>query len=204
VPAPVLTALRLGDDEAVWAGLGFATRSGRCRIGAVELELEGSGGGILGWAFDGTDVTAAIDGIPTERRSSAAGPPPEHPNGALRLDHVVVATPDLERTLAALGSAGLDLRRVRDAQTARQGFFRAGEAIVEVVGPRTRDGDGPARLWGLVVVVEDLDALGARLGETLGTARAAVQPGRRIATVSREAGLGTAVAFMTPHRKPGD
>ena len=57
---------------------------------------------------------------------------------------------------------------------------------------------GPARFWGLVVTVADLDALAERLGPVLGSARPAVQPGRRIATARRAAGLGTRVAFMTP------
>jgi hypothetical protein len=34
----------------------------------------------------------------------------------------------------------------------------------------------------------------------LGDIRDAVQPGRRIATVRREAGLGVPVALMTPRR----
>ncbi len=60
------------------------------------------------------------------------------------------------------------------------------------------DGIGPARLWGVTAVVEDLDALAARLGDRLGAPGDAVQPGRRIATLRREAGLGVPLAFMTP------
>ena len=55
----------------------------------------------------------------------------------------------------------------------------------------------PATFWGLVFVVADLDAAGAVLGDRLGPARDAVQPGRRIATVRREAGLGLPVALIT-------
>jgi hypothetical protein len=36
------------------------------------------------------------------------------------------------------------------------------------------------------------------LGELLGTPRDAVQPGRKIATLRPAAGLGPAIAFMTP------
>jgi hypothetical protein len=46
--------------------------------------------------------------------------------------------------------------------------------------------------------VEELERTAARLGSLLGEPRAAVQPGRRIATLQEEAGLGPAVAFMTP------
>ena len=60
-----------------------------------------------------------------------------------------------------------------------------------------RDPDGPARLWGIAFLVDDLDATGSALGELLGAPRDAVQPGRKIATLRPEAGLGPAIAFMT-------
>ena len=79
------------------------------------------------------------------------------------------------------------------------GFRRLGPAILELV--ETKDGpSGPARFWGLVVVVDDLHALAGRLGEQLGSIRDAVQPGRRIATLRASAGLGEAVAFISPER----
>jgi sensor domain CHASE-containing protein len=72
-----------------------------------------------------------------------------------------------------------------------------GATILEVVcSPEVPTGD--ARFWGLVVTVADLDALAERLGPALGNVRPAVQPGRRIATARRAAGLGTRVAFMSP------
>ena len=109
---------------------------------------------------------------------------------------MVVTTPDLARTFAALESEGLDLRRTREAGEARQGFYVVGDAVLEVVGDVGPP--GPARFWGLVAVVRDLDALAARLGDRLGAPKDAVQPGRRIATVRGAAGLGVPVAFMTP------
>ena len=66
-------------------------------------------------------------------------------------------------------------------------FVRFGELIVEVA-----EAGGPARFWGLTVTVPDVDALA---GPLLGDARAAVQPGRRIATVrARRGPLGRAGA----------
>ncbi|HEV8152966.1 MAG TPA: hypothetical protein VGP78_08540, partial [Solirubrobacteraceae bacterium] len=118
--------------------------------------------------------------------------------GAMAVDHVVAATPHVDRTLGALRRAGLEPRRVREAGEARQAFYVLGTALLELAGPASPSGDGPAALWGLVVVVEDLDALAARLGDELGTIRDAVQPGRRIATLRRSAGVSTALAFLTP------
>jgi hypothetical protein len=73
-----------------------------------------------------------------------------------------------------------------------------GDAVLEVVGPRVPDVDGPAMFWGLVAVVDDLDATCARLGDLVEAPHAAIQPGRRIAAVRRAAGLGTALALMSP------
>ena len=140
-----------------------------------------------------------IDGLPTE---VVAPPPPvlaEHPLGAIGLDHVVVVTDDLERTSAALADAtGAPLKRVREVGEIRQGFHRLGPLIVEVV-ERAGLPPGPAAFWGLVLNVEDLDVAAERLGpELISPPKPAVQPGRSIATVRAEAGLGLPVALMTP------
>ena len=85
----------------------------------------------------------------------------------------------------------------------RQAFLWAGDVILEVGGPHQPDGDGPASLWGMVVVVPDLDATATLLGDDLGSPRDAVQPGRRIATVRRDSGVSVPLAFITPHvRRP--
>jgi len=189
-------------EAAAWERLGFAVAGDGLRVGAVRLRFEaGEPAGIAGWTLAGTR-SADLDGLATRlaAETEAVGESPVHPNGALRLDHVVVFTPDLDRTFAAFEAAGLELRRVRDAGTPenpmRQGFYRVGETILEVVGDV--EPGGPARFWGLVVIVSDLDALAERLGHDLGAPRDAVQSGRRIATVRDSAGLGVPVAFMSP------
>jgi hypothetical protein len=108
-----------------------------------------------------------------------------------------------------LRNSGFDLRREREGPTpggsTRQSFFRRGEVILEAVeapaGTRIADDpQGPARLWGISFVVADLEHTASTLADLLGEPRAAVQPGRRIATLRKEAGLGPAVAFMSPGR----
>lgn len=202
---PVLRELALGDAPGRWEALGFAVAGGAARVGGVTLRLTGEGGGIAGWRLEGrADGGGAIDGL-AEAPAQAAGdaaPADRHPNGALAVDHVVVTTPDLARTFAALQRAGLELRRVREARLGRapvrQGFFRAGETLIEVVGPPEPADDGPARFWGLTVTVADLAAARAVAGTLLGASHDAVQRGRRIATVREEAGLGTQLALMSP------
>jgi hypothetical protein len=196
---PTIADLVVGDEPATWERLGFAVDGDRAQVGTTTVVLDGAGGGLRSWALRDAGTTA-FDGLETTLVDGAPAEPAAHPNGASRIDHVVVNTPDLRRTFSALQDAGLDLRRVREhSDTMHQGFFRLGEVILEVVGPPQRSGDEPARFWGLVAVVPDVDALVAQSAAGLfGEPRAAVQDGRRIVTVSRGAGLSVPLAFLTP------
>jgi hypothetical protein len=201
-----LAALAVADEPAAWTDAGFAVDDGgRCWLGDVAVALTpgtGTGTGVQAWSVEGVD--GPLDGLP------ALDLPPEepvdaavlHPNGTTAVDHVVVMTPDLDRTVAALEQAGLESRRVRDADAGgrpiRQVFFRLGDPVLEVVGPPEPSGDGPARFFGLALTVADLDATATALGEHLGEVKDAVQAGRRIATLRRSAGCTTALAFMSP------
>ena len=199
-----LAALAVADEPTAWQDAGFAVDDGgRCWLGDVSVALTpGAGKGVTAWSVDGidrpVDGLAVLDLPPVEPVDAAA----LHPNGTTAVDHVVVMTPDLDRTVAALEGAGLEARRVRDAgsgdRAIRQVFFRLGEPILEVVGPPEPSGDGPARFFGLALTVSDLDATAAALGEHLGEVKEAVQRGRRIATLRRTAGCTTALAFMSP------
>jgi hypothetical protein len=195
---PSIDELEIADEPTEWSAAGFDVADAVCHVAQVRLRLVGKGPrrGIVGWTL-GEHASG-------ETASAAAAAP--HPNGVVRLDHVVMLSPELDRTVDELESQGFDLRRRREGDTpggsTRQAFFRAGEPILEVVqAPEgtsvARDPDGPARLWGLAFVVEDMDHTARALGDLLGRPRDAVQPGRRIATLRPEAGLGPAIAFMT-------
>lgn len=204
--------LAIADEPSAWAALGFAVDGDRCRLGTVTLRFagRGAGRGIVAWSLrgDGT-ATTALDGLLTAR--SAEPPPgdepPAHPNGVESIDHVVVISPALDRTVAAFQAAGLDLRRIREQPTPagapRQAFFRLGAEIVEVVqepadvSERLGGAERPAFFWGLALRCADLDATVAGLGDRCGSVRDAVQPGRRIASLRRDAGLGLPVALMS-------
>ena len=200
----------VGDEPDTWSAAGYAVDGdGTCRIGRVRVRLVGRDGGkrILGWSL--RDAPAArladgtLDGIPTTASQEAPVEPETHPNGALYIDHVVLLTPDLARTIGALASVGVHPRGERDSDTygapMRQVFFRLGEVILELIGQIESAGEGAPGFFGLAVTVDDLDALGSLLGEHLGQAKDAVQEGRRIATLRhRDLGMSVATAFMTP------
>ncbi len=205
--AVALTDVVIGDEPAAWAAAGFAVEGDRTLLGPVALRFEpGARRGVLGWSLAGMNESAlvdgALDGIPTAAPADdQPGRGVPHPNGVSALDHVVVATPDLDRTVAALTSAGLEERRRRDVGGGRQQvFFWLGEPILELVGPIEPTGDGPARVWGLACTCPDLDASVAALGNAVGQAKDAVQPGRRIATIRhKDLDMTVPVALMTPH-----
>ena len=86
---PSIDELEIADEPAAWSAAGFDVADGLCRVSRVRLHLVGKGPrrGIVGWALG------------EEPSGDAAGP---HPNGAVRVDHVVMLAPDLDRTVAEL------------------------------------------------------------------------------------------------------
>lgn len=207
-----LDAIEVGDDPAAWASAGFVVDGDEVVIGPVRVRCLGDGAGHDRWRLrtGGVDVGTHVDGIATTTTDQLGPAGVTHPNGVTGFDHLVLRSPDLDRTTEALGAIGLDLRRTRDLgegeHAFQQRFFRLGDVILELVGPARSTGDGPCTIWGLALVSPDLDATAAELGERCSPPKDAVQPGRRIATVRTEAlGIGPTIAIMTPHvRRPGD
>jgi hypothetical protein len=190
----VLEGLVIADEPGTWRELGFTVHDdGVLPLGGIAIRLAGrdAGEGITGWHVSGL----TSDVLPS---SGPIGAPvaAEHPNGVVAVDHVVALTPDLAETTAALAAGGLHARRIRDVPGGeqQQAFYVLDTALLELAGPA----EGATRFWGLTLVAGDLDALAERLGDRLGAVKDAVQPGRRIATLRREAGAGVPIAFMTP------
>lgn len=224
-----LLELHVADDPDSWSTAGFTVADGAVAIGAVAIRLDGrpddgAPRGITGWTVTGLSVDGgSLDGLPTDCRSNVEQPGPSdpptkpdeptepgrtHPNGTTGLDHVVVLTPDLDRTIAAFESAGLELRRIRETarngSPMRQAFFKLGPVVLEVVRGDVGTGlpahEAPATFFGLAVDVEDLDATATALGDGLGRIKPAVQPGRRIGTIrTRSFDISVAIAAMDHH-----
>lgn len=190
--------IRVGDSPDAWRAAGFSVDGHICAVNGVRIRLIGSGKGITDWTLSGIPESVVdVDGVPTAGSAAEPAGSSTHANGVTRIDHVVLMTPDLPRTISAVQALGLDLRRERDAGPFRQAFFKLGDVILEVVGPQ-EPGEGATHLWGLTFCVDDLDATAAFLGERVGRAKDAVQPGRRITTLrGREIGISPAVAFMS-------
>ncbi|HST68619.1 MAG TPA: VOC family protein [Solirubrobacterales bacterium] len=207
--AATLDELMVADSPESWEACGFRVEDETCVLGDVRIRLVPEEGrrGLVHWSLRGAD-SVELDGLPTVPSDR---PPPEeapsHPNGITSLDHVVAISSDLDRTVAVLEAAGLDLRRIREEPTPagapRQAFFRLGSAILEAVQepPEVTErhgSDRPAFFWGLALTAPDLERTVDFLGDRVSEIRDAVQPGRQIATLRRSAGLSVPVALITP------
>jgi hypothetical protein len=199
---PTIASVFLADPPELWSALGFAVDGdGCCWMSGLAIGLGRGERKLSGWALRDWDGSDSVDGLPTAHSDAPAQPTPVHPNGVTALDHLVVMTPDIMRTTAAIEAAGLQLRRTRDTDQYgppfRQTFFKLGDVVLEVIGPVEARDDRPARFYGLAFTVADLDATAAHLGDRLHPAKEAVQPGRRIATLDRDAGSSVPLAFMS-------
>ena len=204
---PTLTALHLGDPADRWEALGFTVVDDTIELAGVRLVLGGSEPGIGRWSLAGIEPITDIDGLPTTVVARPEPAPTRHPNGATQLDHVVVTTPDFDRTATALEMHGMPLRRIREVGDLAAERLSAGL-------PAPRPGDPGARRG---------QADAARPGRLLGARRRpprprlASQPSRERRGGGAEAGgsagppdrdpearrrARSAVAFMSPDRQP--
>lgn len=200
--------LTISGDADAWRSIGLVVaEDGLVPLHGTSLRIVEAAPertGIQGWALSGVDAGldgTVIDGLATRVVAPMTPMFAQHDLGASGLDHVVVTTNDLERTSTAVATATeCELKRIREVGTMKQGFHRIGRGglIVEIV-ERREVPKGPARFWGLVLNVDDLDAACERIGaDLISEPKDAVQPGRRIATVRDDVGLGLPVALMTP------
>ncbi|MDQ6527303.1 hypothetical protein RB608_27055 [Nocardioides sp. LHD-245] len=211
--AVTIDEILVADPPHAWRAAGFTVDDDTCRVGTVRIRLVGRarGTGIVGWSLRGLaggPVAPDLDGIATTSSTAPPPAPATHANGVTHLDHVVVLSPAVARTRAALEAIGLDVRREREGVLAgtpvRQLFLRLGEVILEVVGSPDDEGEGPSSLWGLTHTVADIDAAAASLGERTSPVKNAVQPGRRITTLRhRDLGMSVRTALISPHVRRG-
>ena len=199
-----LDAVQVGDDSSAWAAAGFTVVDDSLAVGAANIECCADDRTPT-WRLwsDGETLPSDIDGLGTasaEKPRDASSV--DHPNHVTAIDHIVLRSPDLDRTTEAFARLGIECRRIRDVPGAepamQQRFFRFGPVILELVGHVDAGGDGPLSIWGFAFTVDDIDAAAQHLGPACGAPKDAVQPGRRIATVrTRDLGISLPIALMT-------
>jgi len=203
-----LQSVEIGDSPHSWGAAGFAVIDGAVRIGSTRIAFMPTGTrGITRVSVHEVDDT--IDGMPfgpanAENFDVAALPNPPHPNRVIGIDHLVAMSTDVDRTILALQSADIELRRERHFgkgdNASRQAFFWLGDVILELGGPGSARPGGEAALWGLALTCDDLDLAKDTLGDMLSDPKTAVQPGRRIATLrTRDLDISVPIALLSPH-----
>ena len=198
-------------------GDGDSARSSRVTVADTRDDVGSDMFGLPAWSWTSPPADArAVARVPTFHVAAldasdawdALGRAGGHPNTAFGVDHVVVLARSRDAFVAAAAAAGLVLKRERKVgEPATQLFYRPGDgAVVEVLASRDAlPADAPdVVLWGLTLVVRDIDAAKRLLGDDgASNVRDAVQQGRKILTVrNRKFGARVNLALMTPHVKP--
>ena len=94
----------------------------------------------MSWTVAGVTAATDLDGLPTNVVERDGTPPlgaASHLNTTTIIDHIVVATPAIDRTIAAFVAVGMEPRRERVGGSAsmpmRQVFLRMGEVIIDLM-----------------------------------------------------------------------
>lgn len=197
-----------------------ATESGRPRLEVIEIGAESDAWRACGFALGDNGVFAAgpvvvrltdeqrpvrlrlSNPVAGLERCAAAGPPQQtpHPNGVFAVDHVVIATRDPDTLTSALTDAGAELRGIRQAMAGgveiEQRFLPLPGGLIELVASPAAP-ESPV-IWGITFACADPDQVAAHWPVQVSPPHDAIQPGRRIATIGKNAGLGARVALISP------
>ncbi len=111
--------------------------------------------------------------------------------GPTHIDHIVISSNDSSTVAQTFAdNLGIEIKRkmIRPGTSAQLAFAKLQEVIIEFAGPpEVKPGEEvKAKLWGMVVAVDDIEAAVADLrdkGYQVSDPSKAVQPGAMIATV---------------------
>lgn len=202
-----VSGLLLNTSPSWLRRLGFSLNQGLVSVSNLQvfaggherpaaLVLENSGG------------VSEVDGVPvvTDLPEVVPSDHVNHENQVVRVEALVIQSPDWERTTLALKSLGMSELNVRTDiyPNTRLSLFQAGTPThpltLELVAPLTPASSKPSLLWGVTWQVDDdLTSLRSSLTPPaqLSKTRAAVQQGRNITTLAKGHRAGLEMAFMT-------
>lgn len=207
-PGPSLIELDLPGSPTTWSDLGFVVVDDRITldnlvlvVGSPEprLALDPVPDGVGDWlGLPVRPISGQRHGGQTSAdeagTTSATSATTATPNRITGVDHIVIMTPEERSTVESIAMLGWEIRRERLSTIAGvdavQRFVWAGAVLLEIVTPVARNQESDeepvaAQVWGVSFASSDLDETVSFLGPRSGPPRAAVQPGRRIATLQR-------------------
>jgi len=150
-------------------------------------------------AFDGAQLEVV------EPEAVMAGKNP--PAGRIkRIDHVVLRVPSATAASERFAEwFGIETKRTMERGEHAFAFMRPGDAVIEVIGPKSGGEPGSGRIAGLAFEVRDIDSLTEEVrvkGYPIGEPHAALQGGR-IVSVHMSGTCGVPVAFIDFAGSPG-
>ena len=210
-----LLQLTICGEAAAWKSVGFnvidiGNGNSICSVGGVKIYFENDTLNKGIWRIGTKRISGVIDSLKfddlsVERSfSDNHSVLSDHPNGITGIDHLVVTTPNCNRTTKAFEEMGIAARRVRTfgniGSETRQTFFWLGNVILELVGSNTKEGEGPPSIWGIAFVSKNIEKTVKFLGDACTPLKPAVQSGRKITTIkTQEFNIHNALAVMSPH-----
>ena len=114
--------VEVADPADAWTRAGFSIDPDAvCRIGGARIRLvgRGRGTGITGWSLCGLPPDGLVDdldGVPTTSSDAVIATPAAHANGVTAIDHVVLLSSDLGRTVESMAGC----RRAPAPRTGRR------------------------------------------------------------------------------------
>ncbi|KAJ3009360.1 UNVERIFIED_CONTAM: hypothetical protein HDU68_002739 [Siphonaria sp. JEL0065] len=221
----VLVQLFIADSAAAWTSAGFhVSPNNIVTVGNITITLLGNDnwngkGGIVAWAFEArndpvhADTVLLLDSLHTQIinplttasscNNATTTPPVIHPNRVVGIDHIVITSPNLLKTVAVFATLGLRPKRiVGDHQMI---FFKSGDVVIELIHgiPQFSNVEAQVlketRFWGITFTTSDFDETVRVLGPLVKTPKDAVQGrGRRIVTlIHQNAGISVNTAFVS-------
>ena len=197
-----LTAVKCSDNS--WNGAGFKAVNGVVALSDIDVLFVKGTGGLIEWGWDKLpEGMTSICGVPAFRYEDK-NTIQKQPNGVLSVDHIVLHSNDAEYVKNEFAKLNMTPRAQRDDiyPGITQIFYRPEKGVViEVVVNK----DFPKTfLWGMTLVVEDIDIAKQLLKDNSSNPKKAIQPGRRILTVrGAQLNIETNMAMMTPHVPKG-
>jgi hypothetical protein len=211
ISGPFPTRLVIGDNTDSWVRAGFSvTRTGEVNFGNFVLQLIGinNNRGVIGWEFSEPIGSSILCDIPVTKALAPTIPSsPQHPNGVVSVDHIVLKSENIMSTVEELGIIGLQPRRRNrdEKRNLEYVFYKTNSTIIEVISPISVSNNLSAKghiLWGIAFTCPDIFATHRHLSTLTKLPWAAVQEGRSITTLNtKELDISIKVAFLSPHIK---
>ena len=208
---PKLKRLFVANPPHVWESMGFKIVGNQVQLGNVIIQLVEKVcvcNPVVGWDWENLVASkpSHIDGIPLlNDKVDNVTEDVQHMNNSIAVDHVVLKTFNVEKTIKCMNEIGLEVRKrvVHQSKGMEQVFFKAENTILEVISSlEASNSVQDSYIWGITFVTSDIITLHKNLEGSTKVPYDAVQIGRKFTTLDNlKHGTKVRIAFISPHMK---